>query len=544
MLFIIFTVTFTSITGCKNNSEQSDNEKFSETQAENNINYNNLEFANNNSDELSKSILESLLGKNASPDAIIYDLVLSGKVNDKILRYNIIDNEALSQNGKVTGKNADDCEVIVEVSIGKNKRYYKFTVLGEENRIAEYLRICADNLIHNPDNIKDNLTLPDITGDDKDIKVSWECSDENIISIEPSGENNEIPAGVITRGDADQNVTLKAHLSYTVNGKEYTDDKQFYVTVKALPAKKKYEAYVYTYFRGNIYGDGESQHIHMAVSKDGYFWKAVNKNEPVLKAQLGTAGVRDSFLLRSPYGDKFYLIGTDLDANGGDWADYANNGSTAIRVWESDDLINWSEERLIDIAPKNAGCMWAPEASYDETTGEYIVYFSSGIKGGNGKKIYYVKTRDFYSFTEPQIFKDVSNGTTFIDTTMLIYNNVFYRFTKNENEITIFLETSDSLLGDYSLVKTRIANEWGVEGPAIYQINNEDKWCLYMDGYANENAGVGYFPLIAESLKDLQTGNFRRLNDDEFEMPPGAKHGSFVPITMEEYNAIVNKWGI
>ena len=173
-----------------------------------------------------------------------------------------------------------------------------------------------------------------------------------------------------------------------------------------------------------------------------------------------------------------------------------------------------------------------------------MVYFATGIVGGNGKKIYYVKTRDFYTFTEAKVFKDVEDGITFIDTSITKYNGVYYRFTKNENEITILVEKSDKLLGEYSLITTRIANQWGVEGPGIYKINGEEKWCLYMDGYANENAGVGYFPLIAESLEDLEKGNFRRLKDGEFKMPDGAKHGSFVPITMEEYNALVEKWGI
>lgn len=65
-----------------------------------------------------------------------------------------------------------------------------------------------------------------------------------------------------------------------------------------------------------------------------------------------------------------------------------------------------------------------------------------------------------------------------------------------------------------------------------------------MDGYADDNAGVGYFPLIAESLEDLKAGNFRKLESSEYEMPKGAKHGSFVPITQEEYDALVEKWGI
>jgi len=396
----------------------------------------------------------------------------------------------------------------------------------------------ADNLIQNIDNIRGNISLPATLSSNKDVNITWTC-DSSLITLTNTGNNGEIPPGVVTRTDKDEKVKIVGTFKYN----DFTYTKEYNLNIVKKPEKKVYNAYVYTYFRGNIYGNGESQHIHMAISKDGLFWDAVNKNEPILKANLGTKGVRDSYLVRSNDGDHFYLIGTDLDANGGDWGSYGGNGSRYIRVWESDDLVNWSEERLVLIAPENAACMWAPETTYDKTTGEYIVYWSTGLKGGNGKKIWYSKTRDFFTFTEAKIFKDVDNKTTFIDTTITEYNGVVYRFTKNENELSIFLETSSSLLGNYSLVKTRIADETGVEGPAIYKINNQEKWILYMDGYTGKNAGVGYFPLVASSLSDLQTANFVRMKQGEYKMPEGAKHGSFVPVTDEEYNAILNKWG-
>lgn len=403
----------------------------------------------------------------------------------------------------------------------------------------EYLKETAEELLHNTENVRGNLDLVVTAGEDDDVTVTWKSSDTSVITDAATGDNGEIPAGVVTRGDEDRKVTLTATLSYEGETLETTFD----VTVVKRAEEKEYSAYVYTYFQGNVTGNGESQHIHMAVSSDGLFWSALNDDQPILKAELGTKGARDSYLVRSPEGDRFYLIATDLDANGGDWASYGGNGSRCIRVWESDDLINWSEERLVEIAPENATCMWAPETTYDTVTGEYVVYWASGLKDGTGKQIWYAKTRDFCHFSQPQVWKAVENGITYIDTTMTEYNGTFYRFTKNENELTILLETSDTVLGGYDLVKTRIAGESGVEGPAIYRINGEEKWILYMDGYAGENTGVGYFPLIAESEEDLKNANFRRLDTAEYEMPLGAKHGSFVPVTEEEYQALLDKWG-
>ena len=85
-------------------------------------------------------------------------------------------------------------------------------------------------------------------------------------------------------------------------------------------------------------------------------------------------------------------------------------------VWESDDLVNWSEPWLSEIAPEGAGCTWAPEFIYDEKTGEYVVYWSATkLEVDENEKvtqeyenhaIYYCKTRDFRTFTEPTLYRD------------------------------------------------------------------------------------------------------------------------------------------
>ncbi|MBO1514014.1 LamG-like jellyroll fold domain-containing protein [Metabacillus bambusae] len=209
-------------------------------------------------------------------------------------------------------------------------------------------------------------------------------------------------------------------------------------------------------------------------------------------------------------------------------------------VWESDDLINWSDQRMIEIAPEDAGNAWAPETIYDPTTGEYVVYWASNVDGHN---IYYAKTRDFWTFTKPEIYVPKTETNTFIDTSMIEHNGSYYRFTKNEQDISVFLEKSDSVLGDFELVKNKVGDQGGVEGPGIFKMNGIEKWILLLDGYAGSNSGAGFFPLIAESAEDLDKGNFRRLENTEFRMPTGAKHGSILPVTQKEYDAVMEKWG-
>lgn len=520
----------------ENTTEETTEEKSTEEES---VDLSNITYDNDSTDASVQEILQIMLGENESADKIVNDLTFDKYINKTLISYEVIETDVLNKKGEIVSDLTVARDVTVIVDNKETKLYFKFTVLSGEDAAPYKIDQLSTVLIHNQDNIRGNITLPTTAGDNDEFQISWACDRPDIISMEATGTNGEIPAGVVTRGAQDEKVTLTA--TFTLGN--YTTTRDYELTVKAKPAEKEYSAYLYTYFRGNIYGNGESQHIHIATSQDGFFWTALNDNEPILTAELGTKGVRDSYLIRSPEGDHFYLIGTDLDANGGDWADYGNNGSRYIRVWESDDLVNWSEERLILIAPENAACMWAPECIYDESTGEYVVYWATGLKGGDGKKIWYAKTRDFYTFTEPQIYKDTENGITFIDTSMIEYQGTYYRFTKNENELSILMETSDSVLGDFSLVKTRIANEFGVEGPGIYQINGEERWVLYMDGYADKNSGVGYFPLIANSLEDLKNANFVRMDEADYEMPAGAKHGSFVPITQEEYDALQAKWG-
>ena len=76
-------------------------------------------------------------------------------------------------------------------------------------------------------------------------------------------------------------------------------------------------------------------------------------------------------------------------------------------IWESDDLVNWSEQRSVPIADENTHYAWAPEAIYDELHGEYIVilvrqgyyrYQQRTITDAVNVVVIFQK-QNFYSFT-------------------------------------------------------------------------------------------------------------------------------------------------
>lgn len=406
--------------------------------------------------------------------------------------------------------------------------------------------------IPNKDDVRGNITLPEesVNG----IAIKWSTDRSDIVNVNAIPATvagyDDTPAGTVTRPANDTVVTMTATL--TLNGQTVTKD--IPIRVKAAPEEideSEYTDYFFTYFAGEGYSDGEQ--IYFASSQDGLNWKDLNNNEPVLTSSLGEKGVRDPFIIRSFEGDKFYMIATDLKINGGNgWTAAQEAGSQALMVWESTDLVNWSEQRMVEVsADIDAGCTWAPEATYDVETGEYVVYWASkvGTDGYAKQRLYYAKTRDFYTFTEPKVFIDTQQSS--IDTTILYEDGVYYRYTKNEGDSTnefgapsktIYAQKSDQLLGGTwdNITTDSLKKEAHVEGPTIFKLNEDDqtatqKYCLLVDNFG----GIGYYPLVTDDLSD---GEFSRPSTS-YKMPSRARHGTPIRITAAEYARVMQQYG-
>ncbi len=424
--------------------------------------------------------------------------------------------------------------------------------------------------------IAGNITLPETLGDGV-TEIDWSSSNETVINTEKQeftaaqkqeyGERyEEIPAGVVTRQAEDTPVTLTAKVG--------NNTKDFQVTVKAKPEKNAEQMYEDGDFTGYLYASfvepevsAYRQQVYFASSDDGIHWDDLNRNKPVLESKLGTRATRDHYIMRAPEGDRFYLIATDLDCTSGQWGDFASKGSKYLMVWESDDLVNWSEQRMVKVADGMTGCAWAPETIYDEVTGEYIVYWSGqdlnpDSDSYNKKVVYVSRTRDFYSFSEQKefVYPSGTDGTaygtsdSYIDTTMIKGSDgLYYRVTKFEDMprqwncgTKVFMDVAKYPLGEYTRVETNLSEDAfdGVEGPGWFRYNKDDakrtgyKYCLMLDGYNGKNAGVGFFPT---AIEDLNTGAGAKANFTKVEgakMRTWAKHGGIVPLTQEEYERV------
>lgn len=290
--------------------------------------------------------------------------------------------------------------------------------------------------------------------------------------------------------------------------------------------------YLFVTFRGEQ--DPMAEQVHFGLSEDGVRWRALNDGKATLISTLGEKGVRDPFILRSHDGAKTFIIATDLSIHltRHDWNRAVTHGSKSIVVWESTDLVDWGEPRLVQVAPDDAGCTWAPEAVYDEESGDYLVFWASKTGRDDFKKhrIWAARTKDFQEFGEPFIY--IEKKRDIIDTTIIHHEDRYIRFSKDESTKATLMETSTTLTGRWHEVRSfTLKDLTGYEGPTCFPLTpaspgKDATWCLLLDHYSR---GEGYKPFVT---RDLTRGKFEPADDIRF--PFRFRHGSVLPITAAE----------
>jgi hypothetical protein len=245
--------------------------------------------------------------------------------------------------------------------------------------------------------------------------------------------------------------------------------------------------------------EDEAIDMYLSEGNDAHSWKQLTTNGTreggaILRSNVGTKGVRDSHLIKSVDGSKYYLIATDLQVNAfkEDFNVASRFGSRSIVIWESIDLVNWSEPRLTEpLVDPSAGNVWAPEAEWDDDLQAYIVVFASRFfpeepadrSGPQPPNILmYVTTKDFVTFSEQKEY--LEPGYPVIDATFLKAEDegarVCYRWVKDERDYLIYQERSETgLLGTWVRVggapdseRISFAKQYSNnEGPLIFRDN-------------------------------------------------------------------------
>jgi hypothetical protein len=323
-----------------------------------------------------------------------------------------------------------------------------------------------------------------------------------------------------------------------------------------MTSTQPYAGYLFAYFTGEDHPDGEQVHLALSRGDDPVRYDDLNGGRPVLRSTLGEGGVRDPFLLRAP-GGGFYLLATDLRIHGrGDWDAAVRTGSRSIVVWESPDLVSWSGPRSVVVSPATAGNTWAPEALWDAGLGRFVVYWASslyepddaGHTGASHHRMMVATTEDFVTFSPAQVWNDP--GHSVIDSTVVVDDGWYYRFTKDEREPAASTPTSKFILAERST--DLLASRWepvteGIgrasdlgpglergEGPAVVRANDGGRWYLFIDEFGLR----GYVPFTAT---DLAAERWTMVTDHA--MPSRARHGSVLPVTRSEHDALMAAFG-
>lgn len=351
------------------------------------------------------------------------------------------------------------------------------------------------------------------------VKVSLADSDGTAVGTEQTNatgsfDNLEVGKYKITATLSD-GTTEKKKVEKTINIKNL-DDMSAYLFVHFVDTQE----------------DATREQIYFSVSKDGKTWTTLNNKQPYLTSNVGTQGVRDPYILRGEDG-KFFIIATDLSVYNlkNNWTAAAQQGSKSIVVWESSDLVNWSEASLVKINNDNASCTWAPEACYDPEKDEYMVFWASVVSDDSYQKyrIYRSYTKDFKTFSAPELYIEEPNAV--IDTTIIDHEGTYYRFTKNEAKSSITMQECTSLSGDWKDVASyNLGSMTGYEGPTIYKLNGKNEWCLLLDYFSKSK---GYKPFVTT---DITKGEFTA--DSDFSFDGTYRHGTVMPITQAEYESL------
>jgi hypothetical protein len=311
------------------------------------------------------------------------------------------------------------------------------------------------------------------------------------------------------------------------------------------PAAAADPGYLMTHFIGE---GATGQQIYFSHSTDGLNWTDLNGGGMALRSTVGTKGVRDPALVRAPGGDKYWIIATDLCIGCGQtWDQSINDGSRNLVVWESTDLITWSQPWLLNVAGaipdgRNA---WAPEAIWDPASNDYVLYWATNkpLNGATKHRIYYAHTSDFRSITTPQIYIERPGSQEIIDTQIIeVPTGVgAYRYVRASGDGQITLEGSNSILGTW----TNLGNLSGigltgsqVEGPMWMKFNGSKKWALYLDQYASSG---GYMPVLTTDPSSPAT--YQKQASGSYNMGGTKKrHGSILNLTAAEESRVQARW--
>lgn len=285
------------------------------------------------------------------------------------------------------------------------------------------------------------------------------------------------------------------------------------------------------------------QALHYAYSRNGEQWYELNENQAVFRPKWQ---LRDPFLAKGPDGiwRLVYTI-VNLDANG-------NNVQTPYLGYaESSDLINWRNEKQLDLMANfrpNASVYntWAPEWTYDEGTGDYVIYWASTLNfqpgAAHNNKHYMASTKDWNSFSPARTFFDP--GVSAIDASIIKENGKYYLFYKDEKTDPMRIrQTWSSSLTDAAQYQdpghtsSDYVSPGNSEGPQIFRLWGQSRWFMIYDYWALGKLGI-------KSTMDINDPSAWSAELGTSRFPKQFRHPGIAVTSEEEIHRLVDRFSL
>ena len=315
-----------------------------------------------------------------------------------------------------------------------------------------------------------------------------------------------------------------------------------------------------------VYHKDQDHGLHMAVSRDGYTWTALNDDKPVIDGDTIAVqhGIRDPHIFRGPDG-AFYLSMTDLHVFGQrdgkrttewerDGAKYGWGNNRGLVLMKSFDLIHWTRTNLnFSILPKQddmnwqeVGCVWAPETVFDEETRQLMIHFTTREGKGMNKIYYAYVNNDYNALTgQPKLLAEAPNQAyNIIDSDIIKVGDTYHLFyVSHEKGAAPKHATAQKITGPYVFDETYQDGERRAhEAPNCWKRLNSDTYVVMFDNYSVRPMNFGFvetrdfFTYSLISYFDAPGSSMHRTNFSE------QKHGAVTYITEEEYNRLEKHW--
>ena len=315
-------------------------------------------------------------------------------------------------------------------------------------------------------------------------------------------------------------------------------------------------ALILAYFGGSPYEEALYLSYAEAPSgASGVSFTPLNAGQPVLNSTIGAKTIRDPFVNRDLINGGFRIVASDMPADGD-----AYWRGTNISTWYSKDLISFDDGHLVTVMQDKLDdpdwVTWAPEwiLNPDPSGGdEFVVFWSGGGFEDTSLKNIWAATidKDFNeaSLSEPFVLLDA--GYTTIDGDMVVDENgkyhLFFKDERGSNDFdtddkAVRHVSSDSPLGPFNSEDiSDLLSPTLTEGPSVFIVPSagpgEAPYRMYYDCFMNGRYGVSEsFSLDSgwASVGDSSCDGFGTSVD----FPDGARHGSVVCVTDEEFQNI------